>query len=283
MLLGYNTNGFAHHDVLDAIEVLAEFGYQSVALTLDHGRLNPFEPDFARQLELVRAALERHGLQSVVETGARYLLDPREKHEPTLVSADAEGRARRVDFYKRALDAAISLSSQCVSLWSGVLRDGAPRSVAMARLVSALEEVLDYAASRPADAPGIRIAFEPEPGMFIDTMPAFEELAGRIASPQFALTLDVGHLHCQGEMPLSPHLARWGSRLANVHLEDMRHGVHEHLMFGEGEMDFQPIIEALAKSAYPGGVHVELSRHSHMAPEAARAAYAFLSPLFAQP
>ena len=42
MLLGYNTNGFAHHDPFEAIEVLAEIGYQSVAITLDHGPLNPF-------------------------------------------------------------------------------------------------------------------------------------------------------------------------------------------------------------------------------------------------
>ena len=37
MLLGYNTNGFAHHDPFDALAIIAEIGYQSVAITLDHG------------------------------------------------------------------------------------------------------------------------------------------------------------------------------------------------------------------------------------------------------
>jgi sugar phosphate isomerase/epimerase len=59
----------------------------------------------------------------------------------------------------------------------------------------------------------------------------------------------------------------------------MRTGVHEHLMFGEGELDFPPILQALGEIGYRGGVHVELSRHSHEGPIAARRAMEFLRPL----
>ena len=70
-----------------------------------------------------------------------------------------------------------------------------------------------------------------------------------------------GHLHCLGETPIAAHTERWKDWLWNVPgIEDMRHGVHDHLMFGEGEMDFPPIFEALKKIGYAGGVHVELSR-----------------------
>ncbi|MGO8749481.1 MAG: sugar phosphate isomerase/epimerase family protein [Thermoguttaceae bacterium] len=272
MLLGYNTNGLAHHDLFDAVELLAEIGYRSVAVTIDHHALAPGDPHTPGQLRRLRRMLADHGMRSVVETGARYLLDPRRKHEPTLVSADPAGRARRVEFYRHAIRCAVELESDCVAIFSGVLRDDAPRSEAMPRLASGLAEVLDDAARH-----GVTIGFEPEPGMFIDSMAAFEELLLAAEAPNLGLTLDIGHLHCQGERPIDEQIRRWASRLVNVHIEDMRSGVHEHLMFGEGEIDFPPIVRTLAEVGYEGGAHVELSRHSHDAPAAARRAYDFLT------
>ncbi len=275
MLLGYNTNGFAHHDPFEAIELLAEIGYQSVAITLDHGRLNPFDDGYRLELTRLRELLKRLNLQAVIETGARYLLDPRQKHEPTLMTADAAARKRRVEFYCRAIDTAVVLECDVVSLWSGIKRDDASTEEGLERLAESLRTVLRYATDQ-----GVQLGFEPEPGMFIDTMSSFDRLLHWIDAPNFKVTLDVGHLYCQGEVPIVDAIARWGSRLVNVHLEDMRAGVHEHLMFGEGEMDFPPIVAALARSGYRGGVHVELSRHSHMAPQVAREAYTFLKPMF---
>ena len=122
----------------------------------------------------------------------------------------------------------------------------------------------------------VRLAFEPEPGMFIDTMDWFAELQERVSHPAFGLTVDMGHLCCLGEVPAAPHLRRWRDRLWNVHIEDMRRGVHDHLMFGEGEVDFAEVLGALPEVGYAGGVHVELSRHSHDAVETARRALACL-------
>jgi len=179
----------------------------------------------------------------------------------------------------RAVDAAAALGSDCVSFWSGTVRDGAGDCAAMDRLVDGLQKVLDHAVPT-----GVRLAFEPEPGMFIDTMGHFSDLLEAIDtrgidSGQLQLTIDVGHLHCQGELPIGEQLREWAGRLANVHIEDMRRGVHEHLMFGDGEIEFPPVIAALAEIGYSGIIAVELTRHAHVGPEAARQAYNFLRPL----
>lgn len=274
MFLGYNTNGLAHHHPVDAIHLLADIGYGGVALTIDHGLCSPFDDQWQAPTDVIFDALVRRKMRSVIETGARYLLNPRIKHEPTLVSASAGDRLMRVEFLLWAIDVAYELGSDAVSFWSGIVRDEADERTVWSRLLEGLKPVVAYAAERD-----VALAFEPEPGMFIDTMARYDELLERLAAPQFKLTLDVGHLHCQGELPIGSFIRRYRNRLANVHIEDMRYGVHEHLMFGEGEMDFPPILAALQDIGYQHGVYVELSRHSHEGPVAAQRAYDFLYDL----
>ncbi|MHB1558493.1 MAG: sugar phosphate isomerase/epimerase family protein [Isosphaeraceae bacterium] len=276
MRLGYNTNGMAHHRILDAIELLADEGYQSVAITLDAGVLDPYnDPDLlARQVGQVRSALDRRGLARVVETGARFLLNPRLKHDPTLMDEDPSRREVRIDFLKRSIDLADALGAEAVSFWSGRSAISLGEDEGMDRLASVLQPVL-----RHAEKTGMPLAFEPEPGMFIDTLPRFAALDERIRHPLFDLTVDIGHLHCNQEGDIPGLLRRWGNRVRNIHIEDMLPGVHEHLMFGEGTIEFRSIARALRDISYSRGVHVELSRQSHMAVEAVRASATFLRPL----
>jgi sugar phosphate isomerase/epimerase len=271
MHLGYNTNGLAHHDLFDAVELLADIGYQSVAITIDHTALSPNARYNRQRTQRLRRLLQQRKMRSVIETGARFLLNPREKHEPTLISRDPAGRRRRIDFTKYAVDSAAELGSDCVSLWSGRLPADVEQSTAIAWLIDGLRQVGEYAARQQ-----VPIAFEPEPGMLIDTMAGWGELLAQSGMDDLCLTLDIGHLHCQGEGPIDEVIGRWASRLVNVHIEDMRAGIHEHLMFGEGQIDFPTVFRGLSRIGFSGGVHVELSRHSHEAPNAARKAYDFL-------
>jgi L-ribulose-5-phosphate 3-epimerase len=279
MLLGYNTNGLATGDLIASIDSLRRIGYRAIAITLDHHALNPYDAEIEKQIERVAEALAQHRMRCVIETGARFLLDTHTKHEPTLVSADAAGRVRRIDFLRRAIDIAAKLNADCVSFWSGAVRDEVDDRQAFARLIAGLMDVVEYAAETR-----VALAFEPEPDMFIDTMGRFDELLNELSDrqidkTQLRLTLDIGHLHCQGELPIGEKILAWRDHLANVHIEDMRAGVHEHLMFGEGEIDFRPVLAALAQIGYDGVVGVELSRHAHLGPQAARRAYNFLRPL----
>lgn len=273
MFPGYNTNGFAHHRLDDAVAILAELGYRGVALTLDVHHCDPHAPALASRLRDLGRRMNELGLARVIETGARFLLDPRRKHQPTLLSADKSERNVRLKFLGDCIAHAgrDGFGASAISFWSGTATDDSSPRDLMARLVDGCKHLADWAAVHE-----VRLAFEPEPGMFIDTMDKFEELHAKVNHPAFGLTLDVGHLVCNGELPVSRHIRKWHRVLWNIHIEDMKAGVHDHILFGEGEVDFADVFKGLRDVGYTDGVYVELSRHSHDAVNTARRAKAFL-------
>ncbi len=126
MCFGYNTNGFAHHSPKDAILVLRELGYDGIAITIDHHLLNPFHQEgLDERVWRMNTFLENHGIErTVIETGARYLLDPWRKHQPTLISPSEDERELRFTLLVFAVRLAGMLGSDAVSFWSGAANAG---------------------------------------------------------------------------------------------------------------------------------------------------------------
>jgi sugar phosphate isomerase/epimerase len=263
---GYGTNGFANHRLADALAVIADLGYEGVALTLDHDHLDPFAADAARQVSRAADLLRKHNLAVVIETGARYLLDPWHKHAPTFLHDD---RKLRLDFLRRAATIGADLGAEAVSCWAGVRPAAVDEATAWQRLAEGVGEILAYST--------VPIGFEPEPGMLVQDIADWHRLRAALGAPAgFGLTLDIGHCRCLEPRSVPECVADVAGHLVNVQIDDMRRGVHEHLEFGDGEIDFPPVLRALIDGGYRGLVAVELPRHSHAAPTVARESLAFL-------
>lgn len=262
--IGYATSGFLAHRLEDALRILADLGYRGVSLTLDVHHLDPFAPGAAGRVAAVAELLRTLDLEPVVETGARYLLDPRRKHQPTLLASRDAGR--REDLLVRALHIARDLGARCISTWSGADVEGRGEAACWEALQGAFGRLLEEASRLD-----VRVGLEPEPGMFIETVAGYHRLKRRLGSPEgLGLALDVGHLLVTGEGEPQDVLPAERRELATVALEDMRRGVHEHLPFGEGDLDLPATVQALARSGFQGVAAVELSRHSHEAVAQAR-------------
>ncbi|MEV0530033.1 sugar phosphate isomerase/epimerase family protein [Streptomyces sp. NPDC050439] len=270
--LGYGTNGLTDLRLDDALGLLADLGFDGVGLTLDHMHLDPLGPGLADRVSHVAGRLDALGLSVTVETGARYVLDPRRKHGPTLLDADPGARAARTSLLVTAVRVGAELGAHAVHCFSGVRPPDVDEDTAWKLLADALGPVVD--AAEKADVP---LAFEPEPGQLVQSLADFHRLRVMLGDhPLLGLTLDIGHCRCLE--PLSPQecvkaSAPW---LRHVQIEDMRRGVHEHLPFGDGEIDFPPVLAALDASGYQGLTVVELPRHSHAGPELARTSLEFL-------
>jgi sugar phosphate isomerase/epimerase len=267
--LGFGTNGFGDHTLAEAVAILADLGYGGIAVTLDRRHLDPYADDLPHRLDDLARRLDRAGLAVAIETGGRYLLDPWHKHQPTLLS---EGAERRQDLLVRAVRIAAYLGADVMSCWSGTAPPGLPAHTCWDRLTRGIAAVV-----AEADSLGVRVGFEPEPGMFVDTLDRFDVLADLLGAPvAFGLTLDIGHCRCLEPWPVPDCVRRAAPRLVHVQIDDMRRGTHEHLEFGDGEIDFPPVLAALDAVGYRGLTSVELPRHSHAAPDVARRSIEFL-------
>ncbi|MEC8495644.1 MAG: sugar phosphate isomerase/epimerase family protein, partial [Planctomycetota bacterium] len=188
---------------------------------------------------------------------------------------------RRVDFYRRCIDLAADLDARVVSLWAGAAPEGTdgtlddrPDHPLVDRLAEGLDSVL-----RHARGAGVRIAFEPEPGMFVERPAGFEALVGRMghAGQDLGMTLDLGHCAVTSDLPVRSVVDRFADRLIHVHVADCPAGVHQHLPLGEGDLDLAEALGALVDVGFDGVAAVELSRDGHRAPDALAASFEALT------
>lgn len=261
----YCLNGFTDHRLEDACRLLAGLGYRGVAITAGPPHLDAQAPATlpggGPVVERARAVLAQCRLGCVLETGGRFWLDPARKHQPTLISADPEGRARRRLALLQAVDTAQALGAPVLHCWAGVCDPGVEPGAAWGWLVEGVQQL-----SAAAAAAGLVVGFEPEPGHLVESLADWERLRDAVDHPALKLTIDLGHIVCTEQPPWPQALARVAEHVVHVQADDMRPGVHQHLPFGEGEVPLAAMLGVLGAAGYQGQVAVELARHSHEAP-----------------
>jgi D-psicose/D-tagatose/L-ribulose 3-epimerase len=250
----FNTSGASHHRLDDALTLIAEAGYDGVALTLDIHHLDPFDPDFLLNIRHVAARLRALSLGCVVDTGARFLLNPRAQHEPTLVAADPDGRALRTDFLTRALQVTAETGGEAMVFWSGAPKPGVEPAQAHAWLIEGATEIV-----RLAEAMDVTAALAPSPGMAVGTVDEWRALG----VPGLKLALDTSHGPAALERNPADLVHAFAGNLGTVTVGDRRHGAPTP--FGEGDPGLPDVLRALQAIAFQKLVCVELPHDSDRA------------------
>ncbi|GAB5375401.1 MAG: sugar phosphate isomerase/epimerase [Acuticoccus sp.] len=261
----YNTIGCANHALFDALDLISGAGYQGVVLTLDVHHMNPFADDFAANAERLAGELARADLAVTIDTGARFLLDPRERYEPSLLHPSEEGRARRIEFMTRAIDLAATLNAEAVTFTAGRVKRNVDQGAAAGWLLDGLARIADLAADK-----GVRVALQPSPGHLVATLDDFKlvrDAARQMTDASLDLSLDVTHVAATGER--SPHQAvkEFATMLRAVSLSGAERGGQAHLPPGRGDLDIVAVLGALRDVDYEGLISVKLPELSHHADE----------------
>ncbi len=108
-----------------------------------------------------------------------------------------------------------------------------------------------------ADELGVTIAIEPEPLLVVASSADAARMIEQVGSPRLGVNLDIGHAYLTDD-DLAASIRMLGDRIVHLHLEDMASGVHRHLPFGAGDIDFRVVRSALQEIRYAGPYVIDL-------------------------
>jgi sugar phosphate isomerase/epimerase len=283
--LAFSTNAYTKFTLPEACDRIAAAGYKAVEVLADgqHAWPPEYSEHQARRLKERLAALGARCIAVNANTAMAYYkpFPSSLTFEPSLISPDEGPRSDRLRIIRQAMTLANRLGAAVVTITGGRVADLAalglrvdPPQVLRGRLLDALEQVVAM-----ADQAGVEVAFEPEPGQFIETTAQLKGLIDEVDHPRFGANLDVGHAWCAGDDP-AESVRILGPKVKHLHLEDIKGRRHFHLIPGLGEIDFRGIARALDEIGYTGAAAVELYTYPDEPDRAAKESYAMLAPLF---
>ncbi len=104
---------------------------------------------------------------------------------------------------------------------------------------------------------GVTIAIEPEPDLIISNTREALFLLEEIGSSYLTINFDIGHSYITGEN-IVDSIKNIKNYLSGIHLDDMKGKKHEHLIPGDGEIDFRKVFNVLQDIHYNGYLVVDL-------------------------
>ncbi len=276
MVFGYSTNAYVKYTVAESLERIANLGFKGVEIMCDRPHLYP--PDFKGEaLAAIRAILERRGLR-VTNLNSFTLFAVGDTYLPSWIEPDPARRDIRVRHTLECLEVARALGAANISIPpGGPLEKGMGRDEALRLFYAGLDQVIPM-----AEELGIKVLVEPEPDLLMERTAEFKPFIRDIRSPLIGLNFDIGHFFCAGEDPAAAleELFEW---VGHMHVEDIPASrEHNHLIAGQGAIDFTAVFGAMARLGYDGDISLELYPYVDTPDEAGKKSLEHLLPLFAE-
>jgi sugar phosphate isomerase/epimerase len=270
MKLAFSTNAFKQVSLEESLRQIAACGYAGVEIMADVPHAYPPHMDLRRRKAVVD--LCRQLRLEVSNVNAFTLFAQGDTWHPSWIETDPILRERRVEHTLAAIRLTRDLGAPGLSLEpGGPLPAGMSRAEAFELYRQGLRAVLPL-----AEECGVDLLVEPEPHLLIERPEEFEELLEGFSHPRLALNFDIGHFYCVGVDPAAA-VRRLSRHIRHVHLEDIAPSrEHKHLVPGQGAVNLESALEALADVGYDGWITVELYPYEAQAREVAEEAFSYL-------
>lgn len=224
------------------LDILSPTPFKGVELVVTADMLR--RADNGRYWEGIRDDFLLRGLAfRNVHLGAPHLMGP-EAHRPGLSALDPEARAAKIETVVACMTIAKALGCAHLTVTTGLTESEADRPAQQEAFHGALAELVRR---KPRS---LKILIEQEPEHAINSTAQLLSLGNAFPGEVFA-NFDVGHSHVLGE-DIGAAIRALGPLIRNIHLEDIQGRVHVHKLFGDGDVDFGAVFQALHDIGYRG-------------------------------
>lgn len=248
MRLSVSTFVYLNYPLEEAIKRVASFGYHGVEIW--GGRPHAYRRDLsAAEIEALRALIAKHGLEISGFIPAQF------RYPTNLCIPDERIRQDSVRYIQDSIKTAASLGAPLVSICPGHSLYGQGREDAWERLKESLRTLSSFASGH-----GIRLAVEPADRYETDLVQTSDDallLLEELGLDNVGVVFDTGHGHVLGEN-LAEAVRKLGSALFHIHIDDNHGQRDEHLIPGDGTIDFAAFLAGLEQMGYRGFLTVEL-------------------------
>ena len=248
MKISLSTFLYVHYSLRDAIDRIADFGYDGVEIW--GGRPHAYRRDLtSTAMRDLRARIAERGLTVSAFIPAQF------RYPTNLCTDDDVIREDSIAYITDSIKTAAALGAPIVTVCPGHSRHGQSKEDAWGRLVESLTTL-----ARRADDLGLRLAVESADRYETDLVQTVDEtlsLLEDVGMPGVGALYDTGHGHAFG-VPLAVAIERLGTKLFHAHIEDNHGTSDEHLIPGDGTLPLSECVAALQQSGYDGFLTAEL-------------------------
>lgn len=248
MKYSLSTFVYYRYPLIECLKRIKKFGYQGVEIW--GGRPHGYYED----MDESRIELVKNTLQSLDLEVSNYI--PAQFRYPTnLASTDEQIRKNSVKYICENVNIAEQLSSPYVSICPGFSMYGDTIGQAEGALYKSVEEIIKYSSDKKT-----MIIIEPAHPMETDIVVTVSDaikMINKFGKDNLGLCVDTGHLFVNKES-LSDVYEQTKGYTVHYHIDDNMGSSDEHLVPGEGKINFKTFINNLNNNNYQGYLAVEL-------------------------
>jgi sugar phosphate isomerase/epimerase len=299
MKLAFSTNAFKKYSLKESIRLIRETGYDGVEILCDIPHAYPPCLDEDDILS-IQESISKNNIE-ISNLNAFTLYAITDVYHPSWIESDSQLRDLRIQHTINCLRLAKKIGAKNISTEPGgpievgnknnnnnnnsQNNTNSKSSSSTSYDLEALQEFFIKGivrSSKVAEEYGVKILVEPEPGLLLQNSEQFLRFIKNINSDCVGLNFDMGHFFCVREDPATL-IYNLAEHIGHFHLADIAHTrVHNHLIPGQGAVDFISIFKAISEINYQGFITVELYPYQDDPVYAAKVSHKYLTNIISQ-